>query len=356
MVNGFFRIPIPISPVASRRSRAGGELRDFIGGPENQLARVAAEAFLAAKPAFNPVTFYGPSGSGKSHLTRGLAETFRRRSPDAAVLCAAAVELVQDSIDAVSHRMIDQHKEQLRRHDLLVIEDVDALAGKPLAQQELVRLFDDAATSGAQFFFTSRLPLGEIDDCLASLRSRLMGGLTVPLTPPAAPTRLILLRELASVLQIDLVDDAAQLLAERLEVVVPLLRGALFAAAAASRSGVQNQGGRINLVAAQRYLRSRQRPQIPLRKIAAQTARYFLLKPSDLRGDSRRSGVVLARRVAMFLARRLTAKSFQQIGYYFGNRDHSTVLYNCRRAERLLQSDRSLHDAVSRLERRLAPG
>jgi chromosomal replication initiator protein len=180
------------------------------------------------------------------------------------------------------------------------------------------------------------------------LRSRLSGGLVVPIALPHLQARHEMLRALADQRHVQISEAAISRLAEALEVALPELDGALMFLQTAS------EGEPIDEPQVTQYLASRDERQQPtVRSIAAQTAKYFALKVTDLRSASRSRTIATARNLAMFLSRELTADSLMQIGGYFGGRDHATVLHGCRRAEKLLQTDQQMQQAVTRLRQLL---
>jgi chromosomal replication initiator protein len=175
----------------------------------------------------------------------------------------------------------------------------------------------------------------------------LLGGLTVPLWPPGPEARLLVLQNLAAGQQVHLPRSVAQLLADGLSLTVPELRGALLQLDMQARA----QGHAIDLETAHRFLAGRAARRLPpLKDIAAATARYFSLKLSDLRGPSRRRALVTARGAAMYLARSLTQHSLNQIGEYFGGRDHTTVMHGCHKTASLVKIDPAIRRAIEELQ------
>jgi chromosomal replication initiator protein len=176
------------------------------------------------------------------------------------------------------------------------------------------------------------------------LRSRLTAGLTVPLAPPQYATRTKVLRELAELRGIPLSEAVVDILAQNMRATVPELFGALVQLEMAA----QAEGSPIGAPLARQYVKARQ--EAHLREIARLTARHFSLNLRDLKSTSRRQAVVRARGIAMYLARLLTQHSLAEIGRYFGGRDHTTVLYGCRKTEELLLREPAIHAAVVRLQ------
>jgi chromosomal replication initiator protein len=359
LVNGVFSIPLPGEPLTAEPESATGlhraaGLREFIAGPENVLLRAAIDEFLLTpQTPYNPLVLVGPSGAGKSHLARGIALEWHRRRPAATVLCIDAADFAREFSLAVETQGTGEFRDYYRTCELLVLEDLAHLKDKPAAEQELMLTLDALVELGSRIVVTAPFAPAELTFLSPMLRSRLTGGLVVPVARPDVLTRMELLRRLAAQRSLRLTDAAVTQLAESLDAAVPQLEGALMFLQA---SNGDRDGHEIDATQVAEYLASRdERPQPTLREIATQTAKHFALKVTDLRSPSRRRTVATARYVAMFLARELTADSLVQIGGYFGGRDHATVLHGCRRTEELLRTDQQTQQAVTCLRQTLQP-
>ncbi|MEX0712172.1 MAG: DnaA/Hda family protein [Pirellulales bacterium] len=374
--------------------------RWFLAGPENHLAAAALNGVLqalaadaAAQPgrlppgplAVSPLVLHGPPGTGKSHLAHGLAEQWRSGRPRDGVLCLAASEMASEFAEAIERRAIDAWRWRLRSADLLVLENLGNIAAKTAVQIELLHTLDALAERGAQVVVTSRLPPLQIKTLLPALASRLCEGLQVPLSLPGPLARYELVRQLAGGRNIDLAESAARVMADALATSVPELWGFLLQLETSAREadGCQSAGNgaagngaagngaagngalppsadrgpHVDAILVRRYLFARTgalRPTVG--RIAVQTARYYALKLADLKGTSRRRGVVLARDVAMYLSRQLTPGSLAKIGDYFGGRDHTTVQHGCRKVDALARTDPGTRQAIDSLRQTLAGG
>ena len=358
MVDGIVSIPLPGYPCEKDNTTSKGSSNappnPFVVGPENRLVEVAVRAVLDESPKntkkYNPLLLYGASGSGKSHLALGLATAFRAKYRRRAVVCTTGVDFARDLTDAIETQATDEFRHRHRHAGLLVVEDLTRLAEKEVAQLELLNTLDAVLAAGHRVIATATMAPGQWPRMIPSLQSRLGAGLTVPLLPPAAAARLAILRQVTQQRRIGLPESAARLLADGLKVTVPELIGALTEL----DMHAQMNGTLIDAEAALAYLAKRHRAdQVDLPDIARATARAFSLKLSQLRSRTRRREVVTARGVAMYLARQLTDKSLEQIGNYFGGRDHTTVLHGCRKTEALLQTEPELQQAVQRVHNRL---
>jgi len=356
-MDGVVEIPLPGQPMVGLPGSNGERnptttLRHFIAGPENRLAKVAVEAVLSDRPAsYGPVVLYGPSGTGKSHLARGLATQWKVKRRRSKVVYTTSDEFARELFDAIETHAMEDFQARNRQAALLVFEDVQRLGGKPAAEEELVHTLDALIRRESAIVVTAAGPPARLPELTPELRSRLGSGLTVPLVPPAAATRLAIVQRLAAQREIVLAEECAEILAEGFHGTVPELAGALIRLAMPARLN----GHGIGLDEVRSYLAERDDARRPkLADIASATARFFSLKVSDLRSRSRRRAVVVARDVAMYISRRRTRMSLEQIGDYFGGRDHSTVMHGCRKTESLLKTDPAIREAVEQLEEFLA--
>lgn len=359
MTDSVVTIPLP-GHALSCEARPDGEpqrpsaLGQFLAGPENRLVEPAVQAVLdRGTVPFNPLVFYGPSGTGKSHLARGLAAAWKNRFPGQRVAYAMAVDFARELADAIEAQAIEDFRERYRGAALAVFEDIGGLAGKDAAQEELLPTLDALLQNGAQVVATARTAPSTIRGLLPGLQSRLAGGLTVPLFPPGPAARLAIVQCLAQLREIELAEPVARLLAEGLSGTVPELLGALVQLEVPARHDRQT----IDARAVRQYLAERNQAQrLQVREIALATARHFSLKLADLRGSSRRRPVVAARDVAMYLSRTITNESLYQIGQFFGGRDHTTVLHACRKTKELLRDDPAVRQAMHELQQKFQGG
>jgi chromosomal replication initiator protein len=356
MADGILTIPIPGQPCLGESppqtdSRGLATFSEFFAGSENRLVEPAVHGVLGCQPTpYNPLVLYGPSGTGKSHLARGLYSTWKVQFPTTRVVYATTVDFARQLADAIESQAVDDFRATYRCADLAVFEDIGEIAAKAAAQDELVQTLDALLDHGGQVIVTSRVAPCELASLLPSLRSRLSMGLTVPLSPPGPDARLAILQQWTRLREVDLADSILQILAAGLAGTVPELLGAMLQMETPARA----DGRTLDLRTVRRFLSERDLSRQPeIRDIAATTARYFSLKLSDLRGSSRRRPVVIARDVAMFLCRQLTKESLNGVGRYFGGRDHTTVMHACRKTESLQETDPEIRQAIERIKEKI---
>ncbi len=359
MANGVVTIPLPGLPLAGDLSphdnHRGPTTLEFFVGPENCLIEPAIAGVLGRQPTpYNPLVLYGPSGTGKSHLARGLAATWKLNFPQSRVAYTTAVDFAREMADAFETQAVEDFRTRYRGVSLAVFEDVGELAAKPAAQEELIRTLDAVIQQGGQVVVTAASTPREIAGFPPALQSRLSAGLCVPLALPGPDTRLAILERWSNLREIEMAESILKLLAEGLAGTVPELLGAVLQLEVPARE----EGRPIDARQIRDFLAERDsivRPK--LRDIATLTARQFALHLSDLRGKSQRRAAVVARGVAIYLCQQLTRENRTRIGEYFGGRDRATVLHACRKTEELLQTDPAIRQAMDQLQRKLAgPG
>jgi chromosomal replication initiator protein len=318
----------------------------FIAGPENRLARAVVDWLLSDAPvAYSTIVICGPSGTGKTHLARGIA------CARSGGIYVTASDFARELNEAVrGHRMLE-FRAMYRAATVLVLDDLTHLENYPSAIDEFVRVLDDFELREAPVVVASRKSPDEISAFPSGLQSRLSGGLFVPLSPPSVEARKMILERTALANEVTISSDALALLAERLSGTAPALRGALLELrmdVAEANSASKRQGAEaIDVADVRDYLHRRQNERRPaIKEVAVIVAKCFGLKPSELSGASRRQQVVLARSMAIYLGRILSGASLKSLGQYFGKRDHSTALHSCRKFEARLSHDQELRGTV----------
>jgi chromosomal replication initiator protein len=318
---------------------------------ENQTARLAVDGVAdcvcgrGPRRAINPLFLHGPAGSGKSHLASALLAEVTRRSPDLQVALLAAG-------DFESLLLPDGNREELktaRQADLLVVEDVQHLPTR--VEEAFVHLIDRGLARGQQLVFTALAGPAQLTHLPARLTSRLSSGLVVGLETLSSNSRRVFLQDRINRRGLKVETDAIAWLAEHIAGSTRLLEGAI--ARLASLTRFDKQPLSIETLTEHFSVEaSAHRPTVE--RIAQRVGRYFQVEPRQMQARSRSRTALLPRQVGMYLARQLTELSLQQIGAYFGGRDHSTVLHACRKVEKALTHDVRLCGAVRQLHADLA--
>ena len=353
MVNGVYAIPLCPGAISERASdaRSGPPLGSFVGGDENRLVESIVCQLRSGNCTYQPLVFCGPRSCGKSFLAHGLAEIWRTQYVADKVVVTSGADFARHYAGAVDTEAIPDFHAHFQTATLVVLDDLDSLAGKNAAQQELIHLLDDV-NPGCQWIITSRHPPAEMSSILGPLASRLSVGLIVSVKLPGRETRKAVLQLLADHHEVVLSERVRELLVDsaadspsQLQT-VPQLNHAVLQLSQLAEERHQE----IDLETTTRFLQDHASSKKPsVRQIATLVARYFQLKVSDLKGPSRQQQLVRARAIAMFLSRSLTDCSLADVGKFFGGRDHTTVLHACRKTERLCHSDQATKLAVAEL-------
>jgi chromosomal replication initiator protein len=320
--------------------------------PENRLAHGAAERIVEAVGAgravrgLNPLFLHGPSGTGKSHLASALVAAVTARAPDRIAVQRTASDF---AVTRPDDSQADDDLAAVRDADLVVVDDLQHLPER--AVERLVHLLDRGLARGQQWVATATEGPARLTQLPGRLTSRLASGLVVGLDPPSPANRRSILASFTERDGLAVPDAVLDWLAEFAAGSFRELEGAATRLATLARL----YGGVPPLETVQEQFRAESDARrLTVERIAQRVGRYYRVDPGQLQGPSRTRGVLLPRQVGMYLARRLTALSLEQIGAYFGGRDHSTVLHACRKVEEALDRDVTLSGAVRQLHADLA--
>jgi chromosomal replication initiator protein len=324
----------------------------FVVGASNQFAHAACKA-VASQPGdhYNPLFIYGGVGLGKTHLVNAIGHEVIDRNPEARVVYLSSESFMNELIAALRRDRMDEFKNRFRRIDVLIVDDVQFLAGRERTQEEFFHTFNSLYEAHRQIVLTSDKFPKEIPDLEERLRNRFEWGLIADIQPPDMETRVAILEKKAEFEQIELPYDVAVFLASNIDSNVRELEGSLTrlgAFASLNRCSITVEFAREVLHS---VLRDKAERAITIESIQKTVCEFYNIKPNDLRSKKKTRNVALPRQIAMYLCRRYTAASFPVIGDRFGGRDHSTVIHAAQVVERRLQQDASLRATVERLEK-----
>lgn len=326
----------------------------FVSGTSNNMGLSACIA-VADQPGtqYSPLFLFGPVGIGKTHLIQAIGLSALSKNPGTRVLYMSAEQWVNAYILAIREKRFDAFRRKFRSDcDILLIDDIQFLAGKDASQDEFFHTFNSLHQTHKQIVVTSDKYPHEIEGLEERLQTRLSWGLIADIRPPELETRMAILDKKAEKYGITLPREVAEYLAARITSSVRELEGALLRLSAF----VSVTKSEISLTAAKEYLSPvfrRTAGQLSADKICEHVAAYYDLKPLELKGQSRQRQVALARQIAMALCRNMMAFSLPEIGRFFGGRDHTTVLSSIRKIDEMRESDISLQTVLSRLEKSL---
>lgn len=352
--------PLERPTIRGRRrdlGRAAGSLPFFICGEENRLLRFLAESDAPPFDFGNPLLLIGPSGCGKTsvalHVAAKQAIATQIDDRPAEVTFYPAVDFARLYAEAIAADDLPPLRVELDEAPILIVDDLNLIHDKPAAQEELAsRIEQRTLASLATIITCSRLP-SEIRGIRPILASRVLPGLTVPISTPSGPTRNLLLREISLHLGLEISPDLLDILEDGLDDRLPVR--SLEAALKHVSLWCRMQESEPTLEAVQAAIDTVGRPEeISLAMIASAVAKHFRLRISDLRSSSRKQNLVRARSLAMLLSRRLTNKSMHQIGDYYGGRDHTTVLHAVRKTESLLEASDELRRAANEVSEKFS--
>jgi len=321
----------------------------FVVGFCNQFAHAAAVA-VSEQPAkaYNPFFIYGGVGLGKTHLMHAIGHCIKAQTPQARLLYMSSEQFMNELINAIRYDKTIQFREKYRNIDVLLMDDVQFLAGKERTQEEFFHTFNALYDSQKQIVMTSDCPPREIPTVEERLHSRFEWGLIADMQPPDVETKIAILQKKAEFESINLPDDVAYFIATNVKSNVRELEGSLVRLGAYGRL----TGREITLPLAEEVLKNLTENNsrlISIDGIQKVVADHYSLEVSDLKAKDNSRRVAEPRQIAMFLCRKLTNSSLPQIGKEFGGKHHTTVLHSIRKIENLRKSDPTRNNILNKL-------
>lgn len=327
----------------------------FVVGSNNQMAHAAALAVAQAPAqAYNPLFLYGETGLGKTHLMHAIGHAILRHNPDVRVGYLSTEKFTNEFIQALQENSLTKFRQRYRHADVLLLDDVQFLAGKERIQEEFFHTFNDLFESGKQIVLTSDRRASEIQKLESRLVSRFEWGLPADIQAPDFETRLAILRAKAQSLNQQLPEPILTFIAQNITKNIRRLEGALLKVA--SYSSLTSKP--VDLAIAERLLHDVLMEQaqnvLTIETIQKRVADHFQIRHSDMTSKRRPNNIAIPRQIAMFLARTLTKHSLQEIGDAFGGRDHGTVIHACKAVDNMMEQDASMRGSIEFLKVQLS--
>ena len=326
----------------------------FVVGNNNNFAYAAALAVAQAPgKSYNPLFLYGGVGLGKTHLLHAIGQHVSGNKKGARVAYLSSEKFTNEYIDGIQNNQLAKFRKKYRQTDVLLIDDIQFLAGKERIQEEFFHTFNALHESHKQIVLTCDRPASEIQGLEHRLVSRFEWGLVTDLQPPDVEMRLAILQKKAQIMGVTLSDDIMNFLANRIRTNVRRLEGALIRVA----SYASLTGKKLTIEVVEGLLREilheEGRYSVNIEVIQKKVAEHFDIRLADMTSKRRPENIAFPRQIAMYLSRQMTESSLNTIGEAYGGRDHGTVLHACRLVKDRMEVDANVRQVVHYLEKQL---
>ncbi|MBQ4105902.1 MAG: chromosomal replication initiator protein DnaA [Clostridia bacterium] len=321
---------------------------NFIVGPSNKFAHAAAMA-VAANPAgaYNPLMMYGSSGLGKTHLLYAIGNEIKKNNPEMKIRYVKGDEFINELVKSIGTATNEEFRQKYRQSDVLLVDDVQFIAGKNSTQEEFFHTFNALYEDHKQIVLISDRPPKDMKVLDDRLRSRFESGLLADLQPPDIETRIAIIKKKAAILDVPVSDELAEYIAQKIKANVRQLEGVVKKLKA--RYLLNNEKITQTVVAEviAEILNNDSTPEHTVEKVIEEVARTFGVSGEDIRSKkSRKASINNPRHVAIYITRELTGMSMVEIGKVFGNLHYSTIVYTIQQVDKKMQSDSNLKETV----------
>jgi len=326
---------------------------NFVVGSFNELAHAAAQA-VVQKPGlvYNPLFIYGGVGLGKTHLLEAIGNEISKNFPEKKIKYIPSQRFIEDVVKAIRTHKMEFFKSSYREIDLLIVDDVQFLAGKEKTQEEFFHIFNLLYEKNKQVVISSDCPPRAIPSLTERLRSRFTGGMIADISHPDFETRIVILKTKAREAGIDFSNEIYNFIAESIQKNIRELEGALNRVVIYQK--INNKPPDINVVKSLlgKIIKGG-RKKITHKKIISAVAEFYGLTEKDIIIPSRKKEIVRPRQIAMYLLRKELNNSFSFIGERFGGKDHTTVIHSCEKINNQLQKDKNLEEEIQMIAQRI---
>jgi chromosomal replication initiator protein len=322
---------------------------NFVVGSSNQFAHAAALA-VAERPskAYNPLFLYGGVGLGKTHLMHAVGQTIKAENHSLRLAYVSTEKFTNELINAIRYDGLTAFRERYRSHDVLLIDDIQFIAGKERTQEEFFHTFNALYDTHKQIILSADCPPREIPTLQERLHSRFEWGLIADIQPPDLETKIAILQKKAEQERISLPDNVALYVASKVKSNIRELEGALIRLSAFSSLS----GAEITLPMAQDTLRDLFNPEdrpISIEMIQKTISDYYGLRVQELKSKNNSKAIAMPRQICMYICKRITGASLPQIGREFGGKHHTTVMYSVSKIEQLRKKDPAINKLIQGL-------
>jgi len=324
----------------------------FIVGSANNFAHAAAQAIVKSPgQTYNPFFIWGGVGVGKTHLVHAIGNAIAQQRPESKILYVSAETFTNDLVAALQNKKITRFKNKYRRCDVLLVDDIQFIAGKEYSQEEFFHTFNALYLSNRQIVLTSDRKPEEIPKVEDRLISRFMGGLTVDIQSPDYEMRLAILKQKAKEKNFVIPEEVLNFMAETMKSNIRELEGILFQLIIKAQSGQEE----INIDFARKFFGFKKKivKKISPHQVISKTSKYFSFKSKELCGKSRKSELVTARHIAMYIIRKDLELPLMKIGEMFGDRDHTSIMYAIDKIERRYSTNQDLRGNITAIRQQL---
>ncbi|MEE0929647.1 MAG: chromosomal replication initiator protein DnaA [Acutalibacteraceae bacterium] len=328
----------------------------YVVGSSNELAYKASVA-VAKDPAGlevqNPLLIYGNSGLGKTHLLYAIKNVIAKNYPEKKIIYVKGEDFTNELIESLSKKTADKFRDKYRTVDVLLVDDIQFIAGKEATQEEFFHTFNTLYEARKQIVFTSDVPPKEMKTLEDRLKSRFEWGLLADIQPPDIETRITIINKKAEQLNIEIPYNISELIATKIKTNIRKLEGAVKKLHA--KNMLNNE--KISIKMAHEVIAELQSEdvtvEITLDTIVEEVARTFSVTPEEIKSSNRRANLSRARQIAIYLVKDITNMSMEQIGAEFNGRHHSTIVYTCQQVEKNMETDPKVKEIILNIKKNL---
>ena len=332
----------------------------FIVGSSNEFAYAACTSVARSDNndnTYNPLFIYGPSGLGKTHLLTAISHEMKKRNPALNIIYVTGETFANELIEAISQKKdTSKFHEKYRNADVLLVDDVQFISGKESTQEEFFHTFNKLHDEKKQIVLTSDRPPKDIKILEDRIRTRFESGLITDISLPDFETRVAIIRRKAELLELNIPDDVAEFIANRLKSNIRQLEGAVKRLKALKQ--LQNSSPSISMAQSviRDILTDEQPTPVTVEHIIQEVSNLYGVTPEDIRSKKRSQQISSARKVAIYLVHEITQMTLASIGEEFGNRDHSTIVYAVKYVDKNIKKDSNLREAIESITKTIRDG